>query len=287
MYALQTRKLTKKYGNEVAVNEVSMNIRQGEIYGFIGQNGAGKTTLIKLVTGLISKSAGEYEIFGESSEGDLSEVRSQMGCLIEAPAFYLNMTARENLQVSRLVRNIVDKKCIDEVLDMVGLTEVQNKKVKKFSFGMKQRLAIANSLLGNPKFLILDEPINGLDPINIVKVREVLKKINKEKGTTILISSHILGELSEVASCYGIINKGILVEEITAEELHEKCRQHIEIQVKDTKKAAVIIEGEINSTNFEVMPQNIIKLYSNLDKISEINSVFLHHGVEISLVLKG
>ena len=241
---LKTYNLTKKYGNQIVVDNVNMTIKKGDIYGFIGQNGAGKTTLIRLITGLIHKSNGEIELFGGSGEKALNEARTMIGSLIETPSFYGNMTARENLEVSRLVRDIPGKNCIDEVLNLVGLNDVEKKKVKNFSLGMRQRLGIANALMGNPKLLILDEPINGLDPMGIVEIRELLKKINKEKDMTILISSHILSELSELATTYGIISKGRLIEEITANELNEKCRQYIDLIVDDTAKAVAWLERE-------------------------------------------
>jgi len=195
---LQTHNISKKYGEQLAVSNVGMTIRKGQIYGLIGQNGAGKTTLIRMITGLIHRTSGELELLGASGERQLNEARTIIGSLVEMPAFYGNMTAKENLEVSRLVRNIAGKQCVDEVLALVGLKDVEKKKFKNFSLGMKQRLGIANALLGNPGFLILDEPINGLDPVSIVEIRELLKKVNKEKDVTIMISSHILSELSEL-----------------------------------------------------------------------------------------
>ena len=233
---LKTHNLSKKYGEQWAVDNVNMTIEKGQIYGFIGQNGAGKTTLIRLITGLIHRTSGEIELLGASTEAELNKARTMVGSLVETPAFYGNMTARENLEVSRLVRNIAGKESIEEVLSLVGLKDVEKKKVKNFSLGMKQRLGIANALLGNPRFLILDEPINGLDPVSIVEIRELLKKVNKEKEVTMLISSHILGELSELATNYGIINNGKLIEELSAEQLRENCRQYVQIQASDVKK---------------------------------------------------
>lgn len=173
---LQTHNLSKKYSDYFAVNNVNMTIKKGQIYGFIGQNGAGKTTLIRLVTGLVGITSGEIELLGLRGADGLNEARTNIGSLVESPAFYGDLTARENLEVSRLVRNIAGKKCIDEVMEQVGLKDVGKKKVKNFSLGMRQRLGIANALLGDPRFLILDEPINGLDPVSIVEVRELLKK---------------------------------------------------------------------------------------------------------------
>ncbi|MDY3361230.1 ABC transporter ATP-binding protein [Clostridium celatum] len=285
---LKTYNLTKKYGNQIVVDNVNMTIKKGDIYGFIGQNGAGKTTLIRLITGLIHKSNGEIELFGGSGEKALNEARTMIGSLIETPSFYGNMTARENLEVSRLVRDIPGKNCIDEVLNLVGLNDVEKKKVKNFSLGMRQRLGIANALMGNPKLLILDEPINGLDPMGIVEIRELLKKINKEKDMTILISSHILSELSELATTYGIISKGRLIEEITANELNEKCRQYIDLIVDDTAKAVALLERELDISDYEVWEGNKIKIFSNLDSVGIINSTISKAGVIVeSIGIKG
>ena len=285
---LKTYNITKKYGNQVAVNNVNMTIKKGEIYGFIGQNGAGKTTLIRLITGLIHKTGGEIELLGATGEAELNKSRTMVGSLIETPSFYTNMTARENLEVSRLVRNIPGKKCIDEVLELVGLKDVEKKKVKNFSLGMRQRLGIANALMGNPKLLILDEPINGLDPMGIVEIRELLKKINKEKDMTILISSHILSELSELATTYGIISNGKLIEEITAEELAEKCRQYIDLKVDDTSRAVTLLERELGISDYEVLEDKKIKVFSNLENVGEVNSILSKSGVIVeSISIKG
>lgn len=285
---LKTYNITKKYGEQLAVDNVNMTIKKGDIYGFIGQNGAGKTTLIRLITGLIHKSGGEIELLGANEENELNKARTMVGSLIESPSFYTNMTARENLEVSRLVRNIPGKKCIDEVLELVGLKDVEKKKVKNFSLGMRQRLGIANALMGNPKLLILDEPINGLDPMGIVEIRELLKKINKEKDMTILISSHILSELSELATTYGIISNGKLIEEITAKQLSEKCRQYIDLKVDDTVRAVILLERELGISDYEVLEDSNIKVFSNLDNVGEVNSLLSRSGIIVeSISVKG
>lgn len=285
---LKTYKVSKKYKDQMAVDNVNMTIRKGDIYGFIGQNGAGKTTLIRLITGLAHKTSGEIELFGGSSEAELNKGREFIGSLIESPAFYANMTARENLEVSRLVRNIPNKESIDEVLNLVGLKDTGKKKVKDFSLGMRQRLGIANALLGNPKLLILDEPINGLDPKGIIEIRELLKKINREKDITILISSHILGELSELATTYGIISHGKLIEEITAKQLAEKCRQYIDLIVDDTKKSVILLEKEFGINDYEVLANNEIRIYSHLDQSGMINSTLSKNGILVDkIAIKG
>lgn len=285
---LKAYNITKKYGEQLAVDNVNMTIKKGDIYGFIGQNGAGKTTLIRLITGLIHKSGGEIELLGANEENELNKARTMVGSLIESPSLYTNMTARENLEVSRLVRNIPGKKCIDEVLELVGLKDVEKKKVKNFSLGMRQRLGIANALMGNPKLLILDEPINGLDPMGIVEIRELLKKINKEKDMTILISSHILSELSELATTYGIISNGKLIEEITAKQLSEKCRQYIDLKVDDTARAVILLERELGISDYEVLEDSNIKVFSNLDNVGEVNSLLSRSGIIVeSISVKG
>ncbi|MEG2289305.1 MAG: ATP-binding cassette domain-containing protein [Clostridium sp.] len=281
---LKTHNITKKYGNQIAVNNINMTIKKGDIYGFIGRNGAGKTTLIRLITGLIHKTNGDLELFGSSGENDLNDARAMVGSLIETPAFYGSMTARENLEVSRLVRNIAGKDGIDEVLKLVGLDDTGKKKVKNFSLGMRQRLGIANALLGNPRLLILDEPINGLDPMGIVEVRELLKKVNKEKDVTILISSHILGELSELATCYGIISDGKLIEEISSKDLDEKCKQYIELEVDDTARTVTFLEKDLGITNYEVLENKSIKIFDHLDKVGKINSVISKGGVIVERI---
>lgn len=285
---LKTYNITKKYGNQIAVNNVNMTIKKGDIYGFIGQNGAGKTTLIRLITGLIHKTNGDIELLGASSENELNKSRTMVGSLIETPSFYNNMTARENLEVSRRIRNIPGNKCVDEVLELVGLKNIEKKKVKNFSLGMKQRLGIANAIMGNPRLLILDEPINGLDPMGIVEIRELLKKINKEKDMTILISSHILSELSELATTYGIISNGKLIEEITSQELKEKCRKYIDLKVDDTSRAVIILERKLGIDDYQVLSNKKIKVFSNLDNVGEVNSILSNSGIIVeSIGVKG
>ena len=191
--------ITKKYRNTLALNQVSMSVMQGDIYGFIGENGAGKTTMIRLLTGLAEPTTGKIALFGESNK-KLAKQRERIGCIIESPSLYLDMTAYENLEVQRLQRGIPGKGCIDNALALVGLKDTGKKKAKDFSLGMRQRLALAIALLGNPEFLVLDEPINGLDPTGIIELRNLLKRLNKERGITILISSHILTELHQLAN---------------------------------------------------------------------------------------
>lgn len=218
---LRTNHLTKQYRHRPAVQNLSMTIHEGDIYGFIGKNGAGKTTLIRMITGLAAPSDGTILLFGSS---DLKKARRQIGTVIESPAIYPGMTARENLIVQYRLLGIRDESQADAILTLVGLADTGNKKAKNFSLGMRQRLAIALALVGNPRFLVLDEPTNGLDPEGIKEIRELILRLNRDRKITVLISSHILGELSKFATRYGIIHQGRLIDEFTEEQLQERCR---------------------------------------------------------------
>lgn len=228
---LQVKNLTKMFGQNYAVNNVDMNIQRGDIYGFIGRNGAGKTTLIRILLGLCEKNSGEIELFGSSN---LNEGRDKTGCIIENPALFPKMTAKDNIIAqSKAVGVKLSSSEIDDLLSVVGLESTGKKKSKDFSLGMKQRLSIALALVGNPEFLVLDEPTNGLDPEGIRDVRNLILRLNKEKNITVLVSSHILGELHKLATRYGVIDKGRLIKEFTAKELDEKTEDGFEIKVKE------------------------------------------------------
>lgn len=242
-YILQTQKLCKQYGKFKALNDLTLNVPKGSIYGMVGRNGAGKTTLIRIITGLNNPSSGEFTLFGvKSNDSKLLEVRRKMGAVVETPSLHPNMTARDNLIQQTKALGISDEK-IDDVLKLVGLADTGNKKAKNFSLGMRQRLGIAFSLVGDPEFLVLDEPINGLDPQGIMEVREMLIKLNQEKGITILISSHILDELSRLATHYGFIERGRVIKEMSAEELDKTCRTSIHVNVNDTAILAEVLNG--------------------------------------------
>ena len=227
----QTNSLTKKYKDGIALDGVNLTVHKGDIYGLIGENGAGKTTLIKLLAGLIRPTSGTIRLFGAETPEKINQAQMNIGYMIETPAVYTDMTAEQNLEVRRLQKGIKDKKSTADALALVNLSD-NRKKVKNYSLGMKQRLALALALLGQPELLILDEPVNGLDPTGIVALRELLLKLNREKNVTIIISSHILGELHKLATCYGFIHAGNLVEQITAGDLDEKT-QDIETYFTD------------------------------------------------------
>lgn len=277
-YVLKTKDVTKVYGEHKAVHGVSMHVKKGAIYGFIGKNGAGKTTFMRMVAGLAAPTEGTIELFGSS---DLENQRKRMGSLIENPGVYANMTARENLEVIRRNFGITNKQAVDDMLAFVGLADTNKKKVKNFSMGMKQRLGIAISLFCNPDFLILDEPINGLDPEGIKEIRELLLKLNREKGITILISSHILGELSKIATHYGIIRKGVLVEEFEAAELSDRCRRCQKLIVDNDELAVSILEDKLHIDNFDVPKQGVIRVFDNFDMQEQINRELIIGGVNI------
>lgn len=278
---LQTNCLTKKYGRQIAVNKVNINVEQGDIYGFIGKNGAGKTTLMKIVCGLIYQDQGEIKLF---ESNDLQKGRKRIGCVIEQPALYPDMTASQNLIYYSKLLGIPDNDSVNDILNLVGLQNTDKKKTKNFSLGMKQRLSIAIALLGNPDFLILDEPINGLDPSGIREIRELLLKLNFENKITILISSHILGELTKIATKYGIIDNGVLVDEFDASELEERCKKCLTIQVDNLEKAAYIIKNNIKSTDYQVFDQGKICIYDCLDIPAQINKELIQNGVLVSSI---
>ncbi|MBK5446947.1 ABC transporter ATP-binding protein [Peribacillus sp. TH24] len=280
-YVLRTNNLSKKYKNQFALNKINLSIKKGSIYGIIGQNGAGKSTLIKISTGLAFPTKGTVELFGESNKFELIQARKRIGTIIESPALFPHMTAAENLEAHRLLKGIPGKECIKKTLSLVGLQDTGKKKAKNFSLGMKQRLGLAIALLGDPEFLILDEPINGLDPMGVVEIRELLKRLNRENGMTILISSHILSELHLLATHYGIIHEGELLEQLTVNELNERCQHFLHIKVDNPNKAATVIENELETTDFEVMPDGSIKLFKYLDAPGKVSTTLSTNGLVI------
>jgi ABC-2 type transport system ATP-binding protein len=280
-YVLKTNHLSKKYQDKMALDKVNLSIKKGSIYGFIGQNGAGKSTLIRLVCGLANPTIGTLELFGENNKRELIEARKRIGTIIEGPALYPHMTAAENLEAHRLLKGIPGKECVEKTLALVGLQQTGKKKARNFSLGMKQRLGLAIALLGDPEFLILDEPINGLDPMGVVEIRELLKKLNIEHGITILISSHILSELHLLATHYGIIHKGELLEQLSAEELNEKCQHYLHIKVDNPNKAATVIERHLTTQDFEVRPDGVIKLFAYVDSPGKVSTILTSEGLVI------
>lgn len=281
---LKTKNLSKKYKKHLAVNGANLEVKQGDIYGLVGKNGAGKTTLLRMISGLTMPTSGEVEMFGEASKSGIGRSRMRTGCIIETPSFFPYLSAKKNLEYYRMQRGIVEPQAVDEVLKIVGLDDVGNKKFKNFSLGMKQRLGLALSIMASPDMLILDEPINGLDPTGIVEFREILFKLNREKNVTIIISSHILSELSQLATTYGFIHNGEFVEQISAKQLEEKCKSCIAIKVDSTEKAAVIIEKQLNTDKYEVLNGNEMRIYEHIDKPEIIVKELVMNGVLVSSV---
>lgn len=276
----RTNNLTKKYGEFFALNDVNINIESGDIYGLIGRNGAGKTTLMKIITALTDKTSGSFSLFGES-DSNLTKSKRRIGSLIENAAFFPNMNAYDNLKYYAIQRGIVNYDQIDEALNLVGLGNASKKKFKNFSLGMKQRLGIAASILDNPDFIILDEPINGLDPIGISELRDTFKSLNQDKGITILISSHILSELYQVATKFCIIEKGKVVKELTKEELDLECSKCIVIKTDAVKKATTVLEKDLKTTNYKVIDKNEIRLYDYLDHVEKVNRALLKKDINV------
>ncbi len=242
-YVLKTNALSKNYGHFKALNGLSMNVPKGAIYGFVGKNGAGKTTLIRLICGLQNPSSGDYILYGRKNmEKEIVKSRRRMGAVVETPSIYLDMTAEENLKQQYRILGLPSFDGLYEILELVGLDDTGKKKARNFSLGMRQRLGIAIALVGDPDFLVLDEPVNGLDPQGIIEIRELILKLNRERQITVLISSHILDELSKLATYYGFIDNGSIVKEVSAAELEKTCRKCVHMEVSDTKELARVLD---------------------------------------------
>lgn len=278
---VKTNHMTKKYGKHEVVKDINMHVKKGSIYGFIGLNGAGKSTCLRMIAGLSDVSRGTVQLFHQTSKKAVNEERKRIGTMIEGPDLYPHMTARQNLEVVRIQRGIPGRSCILNTLKQVGLEDTGKKKVRTFSLGMKQRLGIAIALLSSPELLILDEPINGLDPVGVVEMRQLLKELSEEHGVTIIISSHVLTEVYHIATHYGIIHQGKLIEQCTREEIEEKSQAYIFLRVDDRAKAVTIIEENLSETNYEVLEDGAIKLYSYVDNPKIVSRVLHENGVLI------
>jgi ABC-2 type transport system ATP-binding protein len=280
-YLIRTNRLTKVYGGKEVVSEVSMHVKKGEIYGFLGSNGAGKTTIMKLITNLIKPTNGYIEIFGETLTHKSYEVLKRMGTIIEYPIFHENLTAKEILDLHCEYMGYYDKKEIDQVLDLVNLSHTEGKPVEDFSLGMKQRLGIARAIITKPELLILDEPINGLDPSGIKEIRDLLKMLCKEYGITILISSHILGEMEQIADTIGVIHNGRLISELAMSDVKLSQIDYIEMIVDDGKKAAFILEDKLAIVNYKLVEDHCIRIYESKITQNTISRALMEQNVEI------
>lgn len=276
-FAIETAALTKKYGDKAAVNRINLKVREGEIYGFIGRNGAGKSTTLKMLCGIASPTDGEIRLFGRPVRDPV--VRRRLGVLIESSGLYPNMTARQKVVMKAKCMGLTDESSVDDVLKITGLFDVGKKKTKHFSMGMKQRLGVALALIGNPDLLILDEPINGLDPEGIRELRQLVLRLHDE-GKTILVSSHILGELSKISTNYGIIKDGELIEQLTREELEEKCQDYFQIEVQDVQRALPLIQETFPRLQAEVLDARSIRIYGVEDG-AELNQMLVENQIPV------
>ena len=280
-YVMELEGLTKTFGKKTAVDNFSLKIEKGHICGLIGPNGAGKTTIMKMMAALTEPDSGEMKFFGSTN---LNEARSRMSFIIEEPYMEHSMTARENMQYLRFIRGVADESRIDMLLDFVGLKDVGKKKVGKFSLGMRQRLGIAMSLLAKPEFMVLDEPINGLDPEGIIDVRKMLLKLTEEEKITILISSHILKELSELCTDYAIVNHGKLIEKLSHEELLLKTKTFIGLRTNDIGRTCTVLEGSLGIRNYKVSPENEIMIFERLEELERISSIVTQNNLTITKI---
>lgn len=277
-YIMETVGLRKSYKGNVVVNDVNIHVLKGAIYGFVGPNGAGKSTVMKMILNLIQPEAGEVQLFGEKVTDQSYEVFKRVGSIIENPYFYEKMTARQNLELHCDYMGFPNKERIDEVLQMVDLQNVEGKQIRHYSLGMKQRLAIARAILAKPEFLILDEPINALDPEGIRKMRNLFQRLNQEDETTIFISSHILSEVDLIADTIGIIQHGNLLAELPIEEIHKHQTEYISLQVDDVAHAATLLE-QMDITNFSVLDQEFIRIYDSNISGKVLSKALIESGV--------
>ena len=278
-YVLTTQGLSKRYGHFKALDALTMHVPKGSIYGFVGRNGAGKTTLIRVICGLQAPTSGEYALYGiDSREKSIVKSRRRMGAVVETPSIYLDMTAEDNLKEQYRVLGLPSFEGIPELLKLVGLEDTGTKKVRNFSLGMKQRLGIAVALAGDPDFLVLDEPVNGLDPQGIIEIRELILKLNRERQITVLISSHILDELSRLATHYGFIDSGRMLKEISAEELEAACRKCMRLTVTDAKALVRVLDGM--GVEYKVLSDTQADVYARLN-VSQLTLALAKENCEV------
>lgn len=278
-YVLETNALSKQYGHFKALDAVTMHVPKGSIYGFVGKNGAGKTTLIRLICGLQKPTGGEFTLYGrKNSEKGIIAARRKIGAVVETPSIYLDMTAEENLRQQYMILGLPSFDGIQELLELVGLPDTGKKKAKNFSLGMRQRLGIAIALAGSPDFLILDEPVNGLDPQGIIEMRELILKLNREKQITFLISSHILDELARLATHYGFIDSGHIIKEISAEALELLCRSYTHMEVNDTEKLAPVLDK--NKISYSILSKTQVDVYGKIN-VTEFVLQLAKEGCEV------
>lgn len=278
---IDARNITKVYGKKKVLDEVSIKVEKGEIYGLVGNNGAGKSTLFKILTGIIEDYKGDFMLLGASDKNSYYGVRKHIGALIEHPGLFHELSVRDNLEYYRIQRGIPNKDRVKEIIELMGLKEDEKKKAGKLSLGKKQRLGIGLALISNPNLLILDEPINGLDPEAIGEFRNMILKLNREKQVTVIISSHILAELESIATKYGFLKNGKLLEEISKEELKDKCRKYVRIKVSDNEIYTANLEETYGCRDYKVMPDGALHIYEDLDNARKYNELANKLGVDL------
>lgn len=283
-WVLKTKELTRKFNTQTAVDTVSMHVPKGRIYGLLGRNGAGKTTTLRMIMGLVRPTSGEIEIFGNNPLKKAKHIYPRIGSIIETPGFYENLTASENLEILARLRGIHRPDAVQYALWRVGLDKEPGKIVSQYSLGMRQRLGIAAAIMHEPELLILDEPINGLDPIGIQEMRNFLMSLCKEKHVTIVISSHILAEMEQLADTIGVIHEGKLLEEISIEELRKRNRKYLEFEVSNENKAAMLMERQFNISDYEVHEKGSIRVYSHLGQQARINKMLVENDIEVTKI---
>jgi len=280
-FVIETKRLTKIYGEQTAVNAVDLHVKRGRIYGLLGRNGAGKTTIMKMILGLTSITSGEVDVFGKNIKGQEKRVYPRIGAIIETPGFYPNLTGTENLEIFAKLRGTATPNAVKNALEIVGLPYKDKKLFGKYSLGMKQRLGIAKAILHDPELLILDEPTNGLDPIGIAEVRDFIKKLSVMHDKTILISSHILSEISLLADDIGIIDHGVLLEENSMKELEKKNSKYILLQVSDVPQASLVLEQEFHAKEYSVQDEQTLRIYNASLDMAAVNKALVMHDVAV------
>ena len=285
-YIIQTYNLSKMYKEKVAVSNINMHVKKGEIYGFVGPNGAGKTTVMKMMMNLIKPSSGEISLFGEKVTPHSYEILKRIGSVIEFPIFYDKLTARENLELHCEYMGYYNKDAIDSTLQMVQLKNIEGEIIKNLSLGMKQRLGLARAIITKPEILILDEPTNGLDPVGMKELRNLFQMLSKDYGMTLFISSHILGEIEKIADTIGVIKNGILLEEIQMENVRYQNMDFIELRTDDVKRAAYILHEDIGISNFKVIDDHTIRIYDLKTSQGEMTKILVLKGVLVESIHK-
>ena len=280
-FVIETKQLTKVYGEQDVVKAVNIHVKKGRIYGLLGRNGAGKTTIMKMILGLTPITSGKVDVFGQDIKGREKQVFPRIGAIIETPGFYPKLTGTENLEIFAKLRGTVGPNAVKKALEVVGLPYKDKKLFSKYSLGMKQRLGIANAILHDPELLILDEPTNGLDPIGIAEMRNFIKELSVERGKTILISSHILSEIALLADDIGIIDHGLLLEENSMKELKKKNRKYILLQVSDVSKAALILEHQFHLVDYSVHDDQTLRIYDTCLDMAEINKALIVQDIAV------